>query len=82
MVLQAFVDDSGIGQPPVYILAGWIADAAKWADFLTEWDRVLRMSPRIRYFKFAEAMGWGVRRVVRGIPRREGLLTGQAHREI
>ncbi|MER8544750.1 DUF3800 domain-containing protein [Mesorhizobium sp. M1169] len=57
-MLKAFIDDSDIGSPPVYILAGWVAPAKQWAAFSDEWDRVLRMSPRIRYFKFVEAMSF------------------------
>lgn len=59
MVLQAFVDDSGdIDAPgnPVSVLAGFVADSAKWADFSDEWAAALKRVPSIDYFKMAEAM--------------------------
>ena len=59
MVLQVYVDDSGMNQAPVYILAGWIMEAPRWASFSDEWDRLLWMVPRVQYFKFAEALGLG-----------------------
>jgi hypothetical protein len=55
-MLKAFIDDSRMGQPPVYVLAGWVAPAKTWAKFSDDWAAVLRMSPRVEYFKFAEAM--------------------------
>ena len=57
-MLKAFIDDSRMGQPPVYVLGGWVAPAKTWARFSDDWDDVLRMSPRIEYFKFAEAMNF------------------------
>lgn len=56
LMLRAFVDDSHMGQPPVYILGGWIAPAETWARFSDAWQDVLWMAPRIEYFKYAEAM--------------------------
>ncbi|MEX2126749.1 MAG: DUF3800 domain-containing protein [Xanthobacteraceae bacterium] len=56
-MLKAYIDDSGVGQHPVYVLAGFVASAREWAPFSDAWDRVLWMSPRIRYFKMSEAMG-------------------------
>jgi hypothetical protein len=54
-MLRAYIDDSEIGTGPVFSLAGLVAPAEKWASFAYEWQRVLEMSPRIRYFKQAEA---------------------------
>jgi hypothetical protein len=53
---RAFIDDSKMGQPPVYVLGGWVAPTSVWPSFSETWIDILRMSPRIRYFKFAEAM--------------------------
>jgi len=55
-MLKAFIDDSRMGQPPVYVLGGWVAPAKTWASFSDAWQQVLWMSPRIQYFKFYEAM--------------------------
>lgn len=56
--LRTYVDDSEVSRGPVHVLAGWVAPARNWADFSNDWDDVLRMSPRIEYFKFSEAMGF------------------------
>ncbi len=58
-MLTAYIDDSNIGDPPVYIMAGWIASVDVWKSFSTAWDDVLRMSPRVGYFKYDDAMGDG-----------------------
>src|SRR5262245_66278423 len=55
MMLQAYVDDSCLGEGPVGLLAGWIAPAADWARFSDDWDQALSMSPRLCYFKSSEA---------------------------
>lgn len=57
-MLKAFIDDSRMGQPPVYVLGGWMAPAKIWPEFSNDWQEVLRMRPRIQYFKFAEAMNF------------------------
>jgi hypothetical protein len=46
-----------MNQGNIAVLAGWVALASRWAKFSEDWDRVLRMSPRIRYFKWKEARG-------------------------
>jgi Protein of unknown function (DUF3800) len=56
VALKIYVDDSGTRQPPVYILAGWIAQADQWASFSDQWQATLDMRPKIAYFKFVEAM--------------------------
>ena len=58
MVLQAYIDDSGEQEEavnPVFVLAGFIADSARWAAFLDEWNAALAASPSIAYFKMKEA---------------------------
>ena len=54
----AFVDDSGgKGQGHVLVLAAVSGDAEMWAEFSNEWEKRLRSSPRIEYFKMSEATG-------------------------
>jgi hypothetical protein len=56
-MLKAYIDDSNMNQGPVAVLAGWIAPPTKWARLVADWDAVLRMKPRVRYFKWKEARG-------------------------
>ncbi len=56
MVLNAFLDDSGSGHAPVFVLAGFVATVNRWERFTTAWDaQVLHGDPRIDYFKMREA---------------------------
>jgi hypothetical protein len=55
VMLQAYVDDSGRGQSPVFVLAGFISSPEKWALFSDEWAAVLAARPGIDYFKMREA---------------------------
>jgi hypothetical protein len=56
MVLQVAADDSGSEpQQPVFVLAGFCAQASVWADFSDAWDEALKLPPRLEYFKMAEA---------------------------
>jgi hypothetical protein len=56
-MLQAFIDDSKSEQdPPFYVLGGYVAHAETWTRFAEEWRRSLEMRPRIRYFKYSEAV--------------------------
>src|SRR4051812_26441335 len=56
-MLRAFIDDSrGHSLPKVFVLAGYISTAERWASFSDEWRRALDMSPRIAYFKYWEAI--------------------------
>ena len=54
-MLKIFLDDSGMGQPPAYVLAGWVANAKIWAAFSDEWQEILDMKPRLEYLKMKEA---------------------------
>jgi hypothetical protein len=58
-MLKAYVDDSRMGDrtSPLYVLGGWLAPVKTWTAISDDWDAGLRMSPRIDYFKFDEAMG-------------------------
>ena len=88
--IQAYIDDSGNSEAhgnPVFVLAGYISTADKWAKFSDEWEDECARSPRIENFKMAHANtfkgdfdGWD--RVVRderllklaGIVRRNTVL--------
>ena len=54
-MLKVYVDDSSVGEEPVSVLAGWAADEATWASFEREWTAALGMSPKLAYYKEAEA---------------------------
>ncbi len=53
--LKAFIDDSGKNDPPVYILAGFIARAEQWGDFNDAWRAALDEPPGLEYFKIKDA---------------------------
>lgn len=53
--LKVYIDESGDGQPPVLVLAGWIATAAQWASFADEWDK-LRRAYRFKVLHMDDAM--------------------------
>lgn len=56
MPIQVYVDESGgKGQGKDFVLAGLWASARSWARFSSKWDKCLKTSPRIEYFKMAEA---------------------------
>jgi hypothetical protein len=55
-MLRAYIDDSHMGQPPLYTLGGWVAPASTWEPFSNAWRDILWMKPRIEYFKFDEAL--------------------------
>jgi len=57
MALQAIVDDSGRGNLPVFVLAGFAAEYERWNDFLPKWQTALDGPPKIEYFKMKEAFG-------------------------
>jgi hypothetical protein len=54
-MLQAFIDDSRETNPPIFVLAGYLATAEQWRAFSTKWQEVLDMAPRMPYFKMSEA---------------------------
>ena len=55
LMLQVYIDDSGKGQFPVFVLAGYMATAEQWNDFAGEWQAVLDKPQPIKYFKMNEA---------------------------
>lgn len=58
MVMKAYIDDSGKDDPPVYVLAGFIARAEQWVGFTDEWaDALSRAS--LSHFKMQDAWTFG-----------------------
>jgi hypothetical protein len=55
MALQTVVDDSGRGNPPVFVLAGFAAKVERWVGFPEDWQAVLDIPPKLAYFKMKEA---------------------------
>ncbi|UFS74142.1 DUF3800 domain-containing protein [Tardiphaga sp. 37S4] len=55
-MIRAYIDDSGLGQHPIYVLGGWFAPVEVWSEFSTAWRVALRKEPQISYFKFSEAL--------------------------
>lgn len=55
MALDVYIDDSGKDDPPVFVLAGFIAEAEAWATFTDGWIAELGRYPKIEYFKMKEA---------------------------
>ena len=68
LMLKAFIDDSHSGPTgPVFVLAGYISTAEKWASFAEKWQAILDEPPKLEYFKMVEAFnrrdqfeGWDV----------------------
>lgn len=56
VAMQAFIDDSCIGQSPLYCLAGVVAPASYWPGFSQRWQAVLGTPPSIPYWKTSNAM--------------------------
>jgi hypothetical protein len=55
MVLQGWFDDSGKGQPPVYLLAGYVGDKETWEGFADNWQAELSRPPSLPYMHVAES---------------------------
>jgi hypothetical protein len=53
LVMQAYVDDSI--EPPVFVLAGFVARAEQWAELTARWRETRDKPPRLEYFKMKEA---------------------------
>jgi hypothetical protein len=54
-MLQVCVDDSGSGQPPVFVLAGFVSSVEGWAAFADEWHEELNTGRTLPYFKMKHA---------------------------
>ena len=56
MPLQAVIDESGVeGTDPVFVFAGFLGQAERWAEFSDEWQVWAEARPAIRYLKMNEA---------------------------
>ena len=63
MTMQAYIDDSQNNESGVYVLAGYVSTAEKWADFAREWKERLPLAVqqndgRFR-FKMSEMAAFG-----------------------
>jgi hypothetical protein len=56
LMLQVFIDDSGRGVDPVFVLAGYVGRVRNWEDFSDRWQKVLKQPPAIEYLKATEAI--------------------------
>ncbi len=57
LTIKAYIDDSGVkGTDPVFVLAGFIGRAERWAEFSDAWKQCLDASPSIQYLKMNEAV--------------------------
>jgi len=54
-MLQVFIDDSGRGQGPAFVLSGYLASPEVWERFSREWHAELATEPSVKYFKMKEA---------------------------
>jgi len=53
---QAVIDDTGSEpQSPIFILAGFVTSAERWAAFSGEWQAALDEPPGLEYFKMSQA---------------------------
>ncbi len=55
MVLQAWFDDSGKGQEPIYLLAGYVGKKTMWEAFADDWQAELDAKPRLPYLHVNES---------------------------
>ncbi|MDJ0642541.1 MAG: DUF3800 domain-containing protein [Erythrobacter sp.] len=55
LALQFYIDDSGKNDPPVFVLAGFVASVERWLEFSAAWSSALEESPSIAHFKMVEA---------------------------
>lgn len=55
LALQFYIDDSGKNDPPVFVLAGFVASVDAWLAFHEDWKAALDRSPRLEFFKMSDA---------------------------
>ena len=65
LAMQAYIDDCI--EPPVFLLAGFLAPAGEFAKLTDKWGGALAKRPRLEYFKMKEAsarqgqfLGWSI----------------------
>ncbi|MGD0864351.1 MAG: DUF3800 domain-containing protein [Rhizomicrobium sp.] len=54
--MKGYFDESGKTEPPVFVMAGFLARAEAWAKFVLEWQRVLSLPPAIEAFHMKDAI--------------------------
>lgn len=62
LVLKAFIDESGKTEPPVFVMAGFLARAEQWAAFNDEWRAVLDEPHPIEAFHMVDSEWTGDRK--------------------
>ena len=50
LMLKAYVDASGSGDPQWFVMAGYVATSEEWAKFSEDWQKKLDLA-RLDYFK-------------------------------
>ena len=60
-MLQAWFDESGKTNGPVFLLAGYIGSDEMWTDFSADWQRELDREPKLRFLHVKE------RRLFKGV---------------
>ena len=55
MIIQPVIDDSGNGESPVFVLAGFVLSVYMWIVFADQWRSILDATRKIEYFKMKEA---------------------------
>jgi hypothetical protein len=64
-VLQICLDESGKGDPDLFVIAGYVSTTERWAAFADEWQKLLdhdsRHYRKLEYFKMAEMTSKGDR---------------------
>jgi hypothetical protein len=50
-MLQVWLDESGRGQQPVFVLAGYLSSTDVWNKFSAEWKQLLQRAPALRRVK-------------------------------
>jgi Protein of unknown function (DUF3800) len=53
--VEAWFDDSGKGQDPVYLLAGYLAGKSTWTEFNRDWHAELNCQPTLPYLHANES---------------------------
>lgn len=86
LALQIYIDDSGKNDPPVFVLAGFLASAENWVAFSNEWRACLAREPSLEYLKMADANSRngtfrGVAKDARDLKIRELALIAKDHVE-
>ena len=54
-MLQVYIDDSGRGHGPAFVLSGFLAASEVWEKFSRDWQTELAWEPAVQYFKMKEA---------------------------